>query len=146
MSVDNQIPKQVLLLGYFGLIPFVLFGFGVWLIPDAFLQTAANFLITYSACILTFMGAIHWGVAMKDRAHSMQLALSIVPAIVAWLSLNIVSPWSYSILIVSFVVLCIADGMAVKKRLVPAWYPKLRIPLTGMVVLSLISGAFATIR
>ena len=146
MNADYQIPKQVLILSYSGLIPFVMLGVGAWMTPDVYLQTVNNLLVTYAACILAFMGAIHWGVAMKDRPHSMQLGLSIVPALLAWLSLNIISPWNYSILIVSFAVLCIVDGMATIKGLLPDWYPKLRTPLTSIVVLSLISAAIAVIR
>jgi len=53
-------------LGYAGLIPFVVFSIGCW-IPLPYVTNAPYILITYGAVILSFMGAVHWGVAMAHK-------------------------------------------------------------------------------
>ena len=53
------------MLGYAGLIPFVVFSIGSWL-PLPMISNAVFVLIAYAAMILAFMGAIHWGVAMAN--------------------------------------------------------------------------------
>lgn len=140
-SEATKMPFLPAILGYAGLIPFLVFGIGIWFVPPGLAEMVDRALLTYAACILAFMGAIHWGMAMNGDANSWQLGLSVLPALVAWLALNIPFPWEYSILILGFVALCIVDTLATRPKFLPGWYPRLRIPLTIVVVLSLISGA-----
>ncbi|MDZ7802557.1 DUF3429 domain-containing protein [Thiohalophilus sp.] len=131
-------------LGYAGLIPFVVFSIGTWIdLPGV--QNADFVLRTYGAIILSFMGAIHWGAAMSHQGKpaQVQLALSVFPALFGWAALLIAHTYSYSILIIAFVTLCVMDQRAAKDNLVPAWYVPMRIVLTTVVVLSLIAAALA---
>ena len=139
--IDARVPILPGILGYAGLIPFVVSGIGIWFVPTSQVEMLDKALLTYAACILAFMGAIHWGVALNSNANSWQLGASVLPALLAWLALNTPFPWVYSILIISFVVLCIVDSIATRSNYLPAWFPRLRTPLTLVVVLSLISGA-----
>ncbi|MFO8023955.1 DUF3429 domain-containing protein [Thiohalophilus sp.] len=129
-------------LGYAGLIPFVVFSIGTWIdLPG--IQDADFVLRTYAAIILSFMGAIHWGAAMsrESQAALAQLGLSVLPALLGWVALLITPAYSYSLLIVAFIILCAMDHRAAKQNLVPAWYVPMRIVLTTVVVLSLIGAA-----
>ena len=75
-------------LGYAGLIPFVVFSIGAW-VPLPYVDNAVPILVAYAAVILSFMGAVHWGVALSSpsRDRSKYYIASVVPALTAWLAL-----------------------------------------------------------
>jgi hypothetical protein len=133
-------------LGYAGLIPFIALSFAAWF--EVPLLDRPHFLLqTYAAVILAFMGAIHWGAAMskEDRLSATQLGLSVLPPLLAWLALMLPQAYGYSLFIVSFVLLCIFDGMLGKHGRVPSWYVPMRIRLTTVVVICLILAALAAV-
>ena len=102
----------------------------------------------YAVVILTFMGAVHWGLAMRmDGAPAArQYSFSVLPALLAWLALAMPQVWGISCLIAGFVALCVYDGAAAARGDAPAWYPRLRLPLTTVVVLCLIAAALALLH
>lgn len=132
------------ILGYAGLVPFVLFSIGAW-ITLPLVDNPHFILLTYAAVILSFMGAIHWGVAMSQQGDSakIQLGTSVLPALLGWMALLIPVLYGYGLLIVCFSALCVADKYAADKGLVPGWYLPLRVGLTTIVVLCLIAAALA---
>ena len=69
-------------LGYAGLIPFVGLAFQF---ED---ETSVSAFMSYAAVILSFLGGIHWGVAMRDHrlASNTVLAVSMLPSLFAWLA------------------------------------------------------------
>ncbi|MEY4345216.1 MAG: hypothetical protein RL032_1048 [Pseudomonadota bacterium] len=85
----TQPPRIAQWLGYGGLLPFVgLAGAALGLGPlESTRITAA--LLAYGASILSFMGAIHWGLAMGGGAapDSKLLLWGVVPSLVAWVAL-----------------------------------------------------------
>ena len=93
------------------------------------------------------MGAIHWGAAMsnEDRLARVQLGLSVIPPLLAWLALMLPQVYGYSIFIISFVALCIFDGRISERGRLPSWYTPMRVMLTTVVVICLILGASATV-
>ena len=127
-------------LGYAGLIPFVAGTAALFSSDPAVNGPALYSLTVYAAVILSFMGAVHWGLAMlhnPDTGH-WQLGLSVLPALVAWASLSLQAPrGSLITLAIAFAVLLVADLWALAKHLVPSWYRGLRIPLTIVVIVSL---------
>ena len=144
---SSTIPKAALLLGYGGLIPFITLSVATWFLTSGLLIQAHEALLLYASIILTFMGAIHWGVAMTHSANpnSVQLSVSVVPALIAWFAFFTTQSIHYVILYISFAGLCLIDSQGSKRGDLPAWYPKLRVPLTGIVVISLVSAHLATI-
>ena len=86
------------------------------------------------------MGAVHWGLAMlqSEKDFQQQLGLSVIPALVAWFAFFLPEILNYSVLIIAFALLCLFDTRMSKAGRAPSWYPKLRSPLTAVVVLSLI--------
>jgi len=136
----SRIPILINQLGYAGLIPFVTLALALWMLPSNYFDQLHQALLSYAAIILSFMGAIHWGLAMAEfnTVNRFQLGISVVPALAAWFASLLTPMWNYSILIVAFVSLCLLDSYMVKNHNAPEWYPLLRIPLTVVVIISLI--------
>ncbi|WP_425914884.1 DUF3429 domain-containing protein [Pseudomonas sp. GWSMS-1] len=137
-------PKLALLLGYTGLVPFVSGALGIWITPEGWRPVVLAALLDYAAVILAFMGAIHWGLAMRaedtNEQAQVQLGLSVVPPLLGWLAITGGMPTSLALplCLLAFGGLYVADLRAVKLGLAPQWYPSLRRPLTIVVCLSLL--------
>ena len=132
-------PRPARLLGYLGLLPFLAGTLAMWLAPPDLVAKASRALLYYGAVILSFMGAVHWGLAMHGDypGRDRQLAMSVLPALVAWGALMLPAFAAFPILLVSFSVLNAADRRAVAVGAAPAWYPLFRMPLTIIVVVCL---------
>jgi hypothetical protein len=110
------------------------------------LATNPHFILTaYAAVILSFMGAIQWGIAMTRQSAiaNLELSLSVVPALLGWLALLLPALFGYSLLIIGFVLLYMADSYTSRKGLLAVWYLPMRIVLTTVVVLCLALAALA---
>ena len=133
-----------------GLIPFITGALGLWVTPEAWRERVLEELLAYAALILAFMGAIHWGLAMRADEHSskapIQLALSVVPPLLGWVGLSLPINLALPVFFVAFATLYFADLWAVRHGLAPVWYPALRKPLSIVVILSLIVAWLATGR
>jgi hypothetical protein len=85
----KSLPFVARLLGYGGLIPFVFLSGAISMNVDlgAFaVVDKGGFLLAYGAVILSFVGAVHWGVALTGSLNQNSHYLySVVPALVAWL-------------------------------------------------------------
>ena len=79
-------PLQFKLLGYAGLLPFVTLPLLVVTHLTSYLYVFQHF-VQYSAIILSFFGGIHWYDALQRNRVNHQLYVSMLPSIVAWLSL-----------------------------------------------------------
>ena len=137
-------PQLAVLLGYAGLVPFVGGALGIWVIPMGWRPFVLAALLDFAAVILAFMGAIHWGLAMRaeetDEKAKLQLGLSVIPPLLGWAALAGGLPMGLSlpIFLFAFIGLYLADMHAVHVGLAPQWYPALRTPLTLVVCLSLL--------
>ncbi|MDO9625658.1 MAG: DUF3429 domain-containing protein [Pseudomonas sp.] len=137
-------PQLAVLLGVAGLLPFVSGALGIWVIPLGWRPFVLEALLDFSALILAFMGAIHWGLAMRaeetDEHAQIQLGLSVIPPLLGWLAISVGLPMELALptLLIAFVGLYFADVHAVKLGLAPRWYSSLRMPLTVVVSLSLL--------
>lgn len=132
--------KTANILGYGGLIPFVIFSIGSWIdLPGVTQAHSVQILIAYGAIILSFMGAIHWGLAMAhdNENRSQPFIISIIPALTAWLALLMTNRWALIVLLIAFIVLYIYDRAAEKPQRLPAWYLPMRMRLTIVVALCL---------
>ncbi len=132
------------LLGYAGLIPFIVFSVATW-VPIPAVTDPHTILISYAAMILAFMGAIHWGVAMtrENAIANAELGLSVLPALLAWLALLISTLLAYGLLLLGFAVLYWADSYTNRKGILPEWYLPMRKVLTAVVLLCLFAATVA---
>lgn len=124
-------------LGYAGLLPFVGATLVILLDTDptrAWL--AVDAMRYYAAVIASFLGAIHWGVAVdQDATRQARLRWGVTPALLAWVLL--LAPPAVSL--VAFGLL-FAAILVVDLRLLPLLdtrFRRLRIVLTTVVVGSL---------
>jgi hypothetical protein len=125
------------LLGYAGLIPFIAIPI---LIIVGLLDAYLGYLhfVQYSAIILSFLGGIHWLDALQNRRKNHQLYASMLPSIIAWLSLVFLDgTMLLSILSISHISVLIYDKyvLALEKDILID-YTQLRVVLTTVVVIS----------
>jgi hypothetical protein len=88
--MDIKTPSQIAkILGFAGLIPFV--SLTAFLLLDSYSAHKENIafcLIAYSATIVSFLGAIHWGFTMQQGAPNRNLLIwGVVPSLLGWISL-----------------------------------------------------------
>jgi len=126
-------------LGYAGLIPFIVLSISSWLTPPLGHQSI-DLLVLYAAIILSFMGAIHWGAALVNDSqnNSAHYTASVIPALVAWLAVLTVQHIAISLLLVSFVMLYRYDRHVNDQLGFAAWYLPLRKQLTVVVSVCLL--------
>lgn len=77
------------LLGYAGLIPFVVLSAFLWIFPDSIYKDIVIFsLLAYGVTIVSFLGAIHWGLAMQQNTpNQFLLVWGVIPSLLGWISL-----------------------------------------------------------
>ena len=105
--------------------------------------------LAFAAVILAFMGAIHWGLAMRADEGSagapMQLGLSVIPPLLGWFALSLPINFAIPVFFFAFGTLYFADIWAVKQGLAPAWYTRLRRPISLVIIGSMIVAWGATL-
>ena len=132
-------------LGYAGLLPFLAATAAIFSSDPTVSGPGLYALTVYAAVFLSFMGAVHWGLAMRsDHAVARwQLAASVVPLLTAGLLVVVLPPPSTLIgLGVAFLVLLGFDLLAVRQGLAPDWYARLRVPLTVLSCVALWTAAW----
>lgn len=130
------------LLGYAGLVPFIalagISAFG----PHNWHAQALSALVAYGALILSFLGGITWGMAVRESQADQRLyLLSMVPFFMAWASVLLPIWAGVWLLVVAFLVALVNDHMVSRLSSAPAWFFTMRIILTGVVVACLILAA-----
>jgi hypothetical protein len=130
-----DVPAPAAVLGLAGVVPFAASALGsFWLGASA---TAA--LLAYGAVILSFLGGIHWGLAIGQRDPSYRrLGLGVVPSLVGWAPLLLGGAGGLLLLAAAFVAVLALDFQLSRGVMAPAWFPRLRTLLTVAVVLCLL--------
>jgi len=149
---SEPLPVVVAWLSYAGALPFVATALAIRLDPaHAFLWAFA--LLAYGAVIASFVGALHWGVAMtvsgSDEGSAQRLAVlyawSVVPSVLAWAALLTHAlflggtVWAATLLVLAFVAHYSLDRPLARAMNLPSWYLPLRLRLTLVACLSLLS-------
>ena len=104
---------------------------------------AITALVTFSAIILSHLGGIENGLALREEAsteatRAIALALSIFPSLAAWAVLWLPSPrWQVGAALVLFVAVWVADLWLSRHGLIPAWFVDMRTAVTAMVAVIL---------
>ena len=136
-------------LAFAGLMPFVTGAIGLWVTPEAWREWVMEEFLAFAAVILAFMGAIHWGLAMRAEEGSelapMQLGLSVIPPLLGWFALSLPINFAIPVFFFAFGTLYFADIWAVKQGLAPAWYTALRRPVSLVIISSMIVAWGATL-
>ena len=141
-----SVPPSAAWLGGSGLLPFA--GLAASLVvlgPEQQLR-ATHALLAYGATILSFLGGIHWGMGISRQSNgdgsglAAQLALSVIPSLLAWVALLLTPVGGLLVLAAGIMMMLGVDILATRNGLAPAWYPRLRIPLSGAVALTLLAA------
>lgn len=142
-----SMPRTVAWLGYGGLVPFLLLALGS-LINQHHAALWNQALCAYGAIILSFVGALHWAMAMtlpelSERQRSAWYAWSVAPALIAWPAMLISPRLAAPLLIAGFIAHYLQDRRLASQAMLPAWYLPLRLRLSAVACVSLVAAAFA---
>jgi hypothetical protein len=148
-------------LGHVGLLPFFALAVLAWL-PSATLvggvalsRLAVLALVAYAAVIVSFLGAVHWGLVLAaahlDRATVRRSLLwGVTPSLLGWLALLMlfigIKPWLVFAFLIGDLLLCrLMDGALLPRHpAIPDWYLGLRTRLTAGASLALALALAAT--
>ena len=137
------------LLGILGLLPFF-FGLIDLLLNKDSLFFIVNLPKYYGSVILTFLGAVYWGIILYDsrkdliseKVKTYIICWSIIPSI--WSGLILIFNHNITIIILAlcFMVVQFVDEYIIKYFKFPLWYLFLRRSLTIVVIFILIFTYF----
>ncbi|MQR02208.1 DUF3429 domain-containing protein [Glaciimonas soli] len=140
--------RLIRILGYVGLIPFVLLTMACWLGSPDWVSEFIHGEMAYGVAALSFLGGIHWGAMVLRSDLSAErtrkaLIWGVMPTVIAWCS-TLFFAYGFPLLMLGFVA-----AYQVDKRLfvwygLPTWFTELRYRLTcisvGAMVLSMIAA------
>jgi hypothetical protein len=85
-SLESKFPispgASPYVLGVFGLTPFIGSAVGMMYFPSS-IDQLLYFETVYGCSILSFLGAVHWGLAMTD-VSSKRFVMSVVPSLIGF--------------------------------------------------------------
>lgn len=85
-------------IGYAGLIPFMSLSALSVLWRDVHKSAMLFSLLAYGATIISFLGAIHWGLTMREeQPDRIAIIWGVIPSLVAWVSLIVDTHWGLAI-------------------------------------------------
>lgn len=135
-------------IGALALLPFILLA--AWLagiaLDHPWRAGTISLLTTWSALYLTFLGGIRWGVAIGDdrSAAVRDLALSALALVLGWAAFAAPIPYTFAALAVVYAAVGAWDSLASHAQAAPAWYGRLRVWQTIIIVVTLIVAFAAT--
>ncbi|HEX7634569.1 MAG TPA: DUF3429 domain-containing protein [Noviherbaspirillum sp.] len=129
------------LLGFAGLIPFVVLSLACWIVHPDWLGVFIKGQLAYSIVTLSFLGGAHWGAILVAGDLSVKqtkraFAWSVMPALIGWFA-TMAGGFGFAMLIAGFI-----GAYQIDKRLfvwyrMPQWLIHLRFNLTCVVVAAL---------
>lgn len=147
----DRAPALVRALGFGGLLPFIGGALALWLAP-AQGALALQALAGYGAVILSFVGALHWGLALRGTSPAMATPLyawSVVPSLLGWLALLLMAVGQAApallVLVGGFVAHLRQDWRLAARLDLPRWYLPLRLQLTAVASLYLLAALVLTL-
>ena len=139
----HRVPKSVMLASFLGLIPILVglastFKIGL---NESLKEELIRIAIIYSGFILSFMSGCVFYISSLDRERVFLLWFSIVPVLLALLSVAV--PFMQSFVIaLGFLIVLEIERKLYKLKTLPEWWLNLRFPMTSIVVFLLIFMGF----
>ena len=139
----HRVPKRVMLASFLGLIPILVglastFKIGL---SESLKEELIRIAIIYSGFILSFMSGCVFYISSLDRERVFLLWFSIVPVLLALLSVAL--PFMQSFVIaLGFLIVLEIERKLYKIKTLPEWWLNLRFPMTTIVVFLLIFMGF----
>jgi len=139
----HRVPKSVMLASFLGLIPILVglastFKIGL---SESLKEELIRIAIIYSGFILSFMSGCVFYNSSIDRERVFLLWFSIVPVLLALLSVAL--PFMQSFVIaLGFLIVLEIERKLYKIKTLPEWWLNLRLPMTTIVVFLLLLIGF----
>ena len=139
----NKAIMTARLLGFGGLLPFVILAAATMMELHTPFAPAHALLIGYGAVILSFVGALHWGAQLSadklsaDKLSAGPFIWSVVPALIGWVALMLPAKLGAFCLIGGLVMCWGYDMRLIRKKEWPSFMGALRTILTAIACLSL---------
>ncbi|KAK5662657.1 hypothetical protein OQA88_8573 [Cercophora sp. LCS_1] len=157
-----SVPKEAYALGLAGTIPYLTTSISTvylsWALNTPW-PTASNFVngflvdhdtashwlhllepiqVGYGAVIISFLGAIHWGLEFAEKTASQprtnfRYGLGVLAPIVAWPTVFMPVEWALTTQFMAFTILYLTDSRATRRGWAPQWYGVYRWVLTAVV-------------
>ena len=139
----HRVPKSVMLASFLGLIPILVglastFNIGL---RESLKEELIRIAIIYSGFILSFMSGCVFYISSLDRERVFLLWFSIVPVLLALLSVAIPIMQSF-VIALGFLIVLEIERKLYKIKTLPEWWLNLRLPMTTIVVFLLIFIGF----
>lgn len=142
---ERDIPPTPLALGLAGLAPFIALALAVALQHrDIAGVDAAQALLGYGAAILSFLGGVHWGLALRHPSAATRrllYALSVAPPLWAWAALVVGEAAGLAMLAAGLAAHGALDGLRAGRFAAPRWYPALRALLATLSTIATAAAA-----
>ncbi|KAI1471789.1 uncharacterized protein F4812DRAFT_415469 [Daldinia caldariorum] len=158
----SEVPKEPLFLGLAGTLPYFATSLSTvylawnlnteWPTTSNFLNsilishdTARHLLaviepiqLGYGAVIISFLGAVHWGMEYTEKTPDpartrFRYGLGVLAPAVAWPTLLMPMDFALTAQFAAFVLLYVADSRATVRAWAPSWYATYRFVLTAIV-------------
>ncbi|KAK8093550.1 hypothetical protein PG997_000235 [Apiospora hydei] len=171
----TQVPRESYILGLSGTVPYLATSLSVVYLSWAsntdwptssvvlnhllmshenahyFLSLLEPIQVGYGAAIISFLGAIHWGLEYAEkkpdaRRTRFRYALGVAAPLVAWPTLLLSWPWALTAQWAAFVGLWLADRTASIRGWAPYWYATYRFVLTAIVGISIMISMVGTMK
>ena len=142
----HSVPMPARIFGLAGLIPFWTLALLVFLGDASMRASTLAVLIAYGAVILSFLGGVHWGIAVRapTQAGWKRLGWGVTPSLIGWVAVLMPASAGLCTLIV-----CLLFSAWVDQRMFPnsddAWYRRLRIVLSSGAALALLLALAGTV-
>jgi hypothetical protein len=136
MDQSPNVPSSLVWLGALAVAPLTILVIGpmLGLIVPPFARYA---LTTYAGCLLGFMGALHWGLAIAGRKGFDGAVVGFLALLTGWWSLIVQPSYGLLIAMAGFVALFLYDRWASFEGRAPAWYAVWRMALTIATIVPL---------
>lgn len=130
-------------LGLAGLLPFLAGAIALAMLEAPGLRAwAGTALVAYGALIATFLGGIHWGLAMRGvQPVSMRLGWGVSPSLLGWVALLLpvnLGLWLLAVLLLA----CYAVDRKLYASAELSGWLGLRLQLTSVASLCCLAGAW----
>lgn len=144
----DQTRKQVKLLAYAGLLPFMGLSVLLWLVDPDLHPFVALAMAGYGASIVSFLGGIHWGIGFRNatRMHNAPLfnfGWGVVPSLLAWIAITMPAYAGLPLLALILGLCYAVDRKTYPEAGLEEWLP-MRLHLTVVAAISCLMGAAAT--
>lgn len=134
-ALPARIPAAALIPGLLGLLPFWGLALSTQLSSGLDPLLALMALIMYGAIILSFVGALWWGLAVHAAPPAPRAAMflwSVLPALIGWASIMTEPAIGLRMLIAGLALQWVLDGLLMRRipNVMPRWVFRLRTILT----------------